>query len=374
MKPLLVFAATVGLGCSAVAQRPTIYQARTALEIQGDGPTYVFNRVSGLIGLPSGGSAVLSTDARSVLVFDAAGRHVKSFGGNGSGPGEFRNPGMMGQIGDSLWVWDRSLSRVTVFTLDGAMVRTIPVTVSGDGVLFRDGAVGIFTIRRYSGPFGQPDSLSVWRQPPGGSPPEPQSRIFNIYAPHRLLRYPIGGRQVVGRQPFDDETLMVTASNGSGFAVIDRAVPARGPKLSVGIRRFDHRGRLIFEHRVAVDAIPLGSAEVDDAIRQLQRGTTDPQLTSVIRQALFVPKFLPPVSSALLGRDGTVWLRMAQRTDATLQRWLVTGSRGEPLQEVLADKHFWPVDANGLTVWGLVLNEDQAVSVRKVSLEARSVP
>ena len=64
-------------------------------------------------------------DAR-VLRFDKDGRFIKSWGGKGTGPGEFQvahgiDIDAMGQ----LWVADRENQRIQIFTPDGAYVREI---------------------------------------------------------------------------------------------------------------------------------------------------------------------------------------------------------------------------------------------------------
>ncbi len=48
-----------------------------------------------------------------------------TIGGEGDGPGEFRRPTAMGWLSDTLWVADRSLSRLSFFHTDGTFLRSV---------------------------------------------------------------------------------------------------------------------------------------------------------------------------------------------------------------------------------------------------------
>ena len=74
----------------------------------------------------SGTVYVLDPEAEGIHVFDAAGPYRGLIGRAGSGPGEFRNTGWSGWLGDTLWVTDPALRRVTFFRTDGTVVRIDP--------------------------------------------------------------------------------------------------------------------------------------------------------------------------------------------------------------------------------------------------------
>jgi DNA-binding beta-propeller fold protein YncE len=61
-----------------------------------------------------------------VLKFDAQGRFIKSWGGKGTGPGQFQVAHAIAIDREGLlWVADRENQRVEIFTADGAFVREI---------------------------------------------------------------------------------------------------------------------------------------------------------------------------------------------------------------------------------------------------------
>ncbi|MFN2317434.1 MAG: hypothetical protein ABR551_09505 [Gemmatimonadales bacterium] len=87
-----------------------------------DDPHYDFLRVfSGTI-LPTGEIAVVVSASREIRVFDAAGQWLRNIGRDGEGPGEMRGPGFMTRVGDTLFVPDGQLGRMSAFSTDGAFL------------------------------------------------------------------------------------------------------------------------------------------------------------------------------------------------------------------------------------------------------------
>ena len=71
--------------------------------------------------------------SQEIRVFDTTGRHLKTFGGSGEGPGEFqRLSGVYRFLGDSLAAFDGQLFRTTIFPLKSGNPRTILNRVEGN--------------------------------------------------------------------------------------------------------------------------------------------------------------------------------------------------------------------------------------------------
>lgn len=87
--------------------------------------THQFHRVTSAIRLPGRRIAVADGGSREIRLFAADdGSHLRTFGGQGEGPGEFRGIAFIVLIaGDSLLVWDPALDRGTIFDLDGNLGR-----------------------------------------------------------------------------------------------------------------------------------------------------------------------------------------------------------------------------------------------------------
>jgi hypothetical protein len=103
--------------------------------IDGSEP-YQFHQVVSALRLPGDTIAVLDGGSAEIRFFGPQGRHVRTAGGAGEGPGELSHPVWMRPIrGDSLAVWQWNVMRLSFLDRDGAYGRTVQI-VSGDpGVL-----------------------------------------------------------------------------------------------------------------------------------------------------------------------------------------------------------------------------------------------
>lgn len=90
--------------------------------VSGDSQ-YQFHRIQDVTRLEDGAVVVLDVPGR-LRLFDSSGAYLWTSGGKGGGPGEFRYPVIVQEIGgDSLVVWDGVANRLSVFTRDGMFAR-----------------------------------------------------------------------------------------------------------------------------------------------------------------------------------------------------------------------------------------------------------
>ncbi|MGD2120113.1 MAG: hypothetical protein PVJ76_00140 [Gemmatimonadota bacterium] len=86
---------------------------------EGEEP-YQLHRARGSVLLEDGRVVVLNGGSQELRYYDPEGRFLKSVGGLGEGPGEFRDPANLRKTADgNLQVWDRSLMRVSIFGIEG---------------------------------------------------------------------------------------------------------------------------------------------------------------------------------------------------------------------------------------------------------------
>lgn len=91
-----------------------------------DSGPYQFSFVSRGLLLDDGGFAVAEMSANEVRIFDSNGRHLRTIGRTGRGPGEFLSlTGIFEYPGDSIVVYDQRERRATVLPLDGGTPRVI---------------------------------------------------------------------------------------------------------------------------------------------------------------------------------------------------------------------------------------------------------
>ena len=98
-----------------------------------DGPEeYLLFQVSGARQLSNGNIVIANAGTGELRFYDPNGRHVRSIGGEGDGPGEFRSMGEPWPLGsDSIAIWDSRNARLTVFDIDGEFGRSFrldPIT------------------------------------------------------------------------------------------------------------------------------------------------------------------------------------------------------------------------------------------------------
>jgi hypothetical protein len=88
---------------------------------------YTFNRVGGMAIATDGTTFVVDAGDQLVKVYSARGAFLRSFGRQGSGPGEFMLPGRIVLSGDTVIVFDVRQSRVSRFNREGDHISTEPL-------------------------------------------------------------------------------------------------------------------------------------------------------------------------------------------------------------------------------------------------------
>ena len=92
----------------------------------GEAP-YLFSRVSGAIRFEDGRIVVADRGSAELRFFGQDGAFIRSAGREGEGPGEFSSLDFVGRYGDSIVTYDERLTRIQVFSGEGAFARSIPV-------------------------------------------------------------------------------------------------------------------------------------------------------------------------------------------------------------------------------------------------------
>jgi len=90
--------------------------------VEGD-EKYLLSQVAGVRRLSDGRIAVLDAGSYRVRVYDSSGRHLMDLGGEGDGPSEFRFPQFLGQVSDTLFVYEHVGGDLTWFSPDGQFLR-----------------------------------------------------------------------------------------------------------------------------------------------------------------------------------------------------------------------------------------------------------
>ena len=132
---------------------------------EGGGAHQLF-RVGGATRLSDGRIVVANAGTGELRVFDAAGAHLGSWGGQGDGPGEFgpMSPSAVRPwAGDSLMARDPFRGRIAIFSADGSFGRALRLQGGYASVvgLLPDGMALGATLTTYSG--GSPGTVELTR-------------------------------------------------------------------------------------------------------------------------------------------------------------------------------------------------------------------
>ena len=274
-----------------------------------------FSTIRGMGRLSDGSVAVLDRASAEIRIFDPDGRHVRSMGRRGEGPGEFRSAWKLWVLpGDTLWAGDYRPWRYNVFTRDGEWVRAVQMKpVYGNpsrrgGVL--DNGVSVNTVERHPVPrdFGTPDTVVVEVHGPDGERLATLGRILHTtYGPHGMY------------QIFTASALV--EAGGSTIAL--------GRTTETEVRLLDDELRVRRILRWSDSDRDVRGADVrawrDDYIER--RGGRDspdwrPLDEEVVSGEVPAADVFPAFSYVEIGRDGRVWVLPYRKPREERRRWM----------------------------------------------------
>ena len=272
-----------------------------------------FSTVRGVGRLSDGSVAVLDRLSAEIRIFDANGRHVRSMGRRGEGPGEFRSAWKLWVLpGDTLWAGDYRPWRYNVFTADGEWVRAVemqPPYINPSrrgGVL--DTGVSITTIdkRAETRDYQVPDTVEVEIHGRDGQRLATLDRILHtVYGP-------IGMYQIF---------------TPSGVIEAKGHTIALGRTTDAEVRLLDDELRLRRIVRWSVSGRDVTRADVrawrDDYLERAAGSPfQDETAIAVERNEVPAADVFPAFSAVEIGRDGRVWILPYQRPRAEPPRWM----------------------------------------------------
>ena len=332
------------------------------------------------LALDSDGSLYLS-DFRfpAVLHLEASGALRQTIGRGGAGPGEFYSLLKLGLCHDSLWVVDPGQVRVTLFPRRGRGAVTIPYGAYAHVVRGS---------RRPQSRQGTPVTLL----PDGGmlvqenlplsnDPAEGMSRTLLLQTDralgvrdtvaqfsmlHSTMVFVYDDGETHFRQPFSDDPMYATSSDGSVLVMVSR-VAANGSaeqEFTVAVQR---DGRPAVQRTISYRPRALPARVVDSVVREMANprdyeGPPLPITSDSVRRRLFRPRYYPPVEQVAVGRDGSVWLkvRFADGPSAANEaEWLLLSPRGFPMGRVTMPANFRLLEADGGALYGVEGDPDE---------------
>lgn len=290
--------------------------------LEGD-PRYEFVNVIAAVRLEDGSIAVLDRSTKQISIFAPTGEFIRAIGGEGEGPGEYRQPVALWRVSsDTLAVFDPTLSRVSLTTAHGTwigsnVVRAISTPVPRGS--FGTGALLVLDINPDLQSYGMADYWKV-----------------SIEGLDSIGRFPnlenIAERDVQRITSQDNPLIPRYRRVGAGGHSIFTS-PNNQYKVEVRDTTAMIRAILRWQGRdLAVSA--EGVARVKDVIldrvaesrRQDHRRTLDQQ---------FVDDTYPAFGDLLVDHEGRAWLQMyRQPFDSGDDAWIVVSAEPKIIAEV----------------------------------------
>jgi hypothetical protein len=308
-----------------------------SLEAPGEGEA-PFHEISSIVLLSNGRLAVADQTQR-IVVLDADGSLLASFGGRGDGPGEFRRMGWIQPIhGDSLIAYDPVLGRGSVFSTEGAHARTIVPEPRAGGS----------RPPRLLGVFENGDLLASEQllapPPDGGSGIIRPDMIVTRHGPDGTF--------------LDSLTLLPADERVVAQGVLVNLPFLRSTSVAIDGNRF---------HAATGDDFVVGTYDQDGALVQTVR--RDVELRPVTEEVLasvevakplvpLLPTHLPAVSDILSDPLGRLWVGSnIPELDEAGVAWRVFDSGGELIHNVPMPHKFRPLDVGATSIVGIWTGE-----------------
>ena len=317
---------------------------RLTPDLRVDGETNDLSAITFVQVGRTGAIAIGQEQDAQVLLFSATGQRLASTGRSGSGPGEFRQIFFRaGWLGDSLWVFDRGLYRLSILSPAGRVIRTFRIPSAFDQSRY---LLKTRVLQPFFGWVGAGDTLfySALRY-------DADSVLH-----HLLMRGSTAGalRGIVAEYTtrpdcawvssagFCAEPKWAASPTGERFAIVTSSAPQQR-RGAFTATMASARGDTLFsrEYLVATDRI----APSDIASR-----TLDPRELPAVRAF----ERFEPMTDVIIGRDSALWIGRDGHAGRT---YVVIDGSGNTIGSVHFAKKVRVMASDRTHVW--TVEEDQ---------------
>jgi hypothetical protein len=367
-RPVLLSVLTMGgAGAHEVhSQEPGgwVLTPRVSIGQENGPPEYTFAQIATVAAAPDGTIFVLDAGEHRVRTYDAGGRHLTTFGRQGSGPGEFQGAGRM--IVDSIvYVFDGPQQRYSAFSHSGEHRRTErlpspPGTALAGLIPLRHGLwLGTRAARMSLGhpshdpnhgvvllhPGGRTDSVAVYHS--GAT----LWHLRGATVPWGIAKAEFGAGGAVA---VHGDSLVATADGYGGVVRWFRVTPA-------GLT--DLRAR-----RMNVGSDPITRADLRAVERRLveRRRRTGGSIGPI---ELIAPPRWSVASEMLFASDGSLWVRNGMSAEG--EAWMVFDAEGTVVGRPRLPAGFHLHAVRGRDLYGVAATAGRAPVVVVYRLERR---
>lgn len=329
----------------AEGDEPYMFAAPVALEVDATGRLYV-----------------LDAQASQLRTFSADGKHVRSVGGQGAGPGELKQPmGMAAAPDGALWVVDPGNGRFTVFDTSGAVRETVR-RASGlamfpwPGRFDRQGRLWDVS----TGPGGMSGPPALLRVEPASGKVQPVNLPAFTPAQFSTTNGPVS---VSAPVPFAPSLVWTLDAEGRVWSgVSDR----------YRLRLHDPAGDTVRVVERAAAPVEVAASERDSLPAQLKWFTDQGGRIDLSR----VPRHKPAFVSIRTDDQGWLWVRPelpATERNAAFDVFDPDGRYQGRLALPIQHQDPMPLVIRGDRIYAVVLNDEGVPQVVRFRIEGRSL-
>jgi hypothetical protein len=353
---------------------------RTAQIGVADGEAeYQFFRVGDMVRLDDGTIVVLNTGTAELRFYTADGVHLRTVGGRGEGPGEYRSPSTLVRLhNDTLVVFGFADGRLTWLTSEGDFIRSQPVD---RGAIVNLGAqfgashgARLLPDMSYLLPLMQSGDVDIYHGVV--RPPEGYAWAPNDLSDAKLLGWFPGIEQInLGSMERADflvlpfSRMTVHAAGGDPLEIYI------GTNDDFEIRKYSRAGELRALVRKAHTPVPVteeAMAQWSQRARENMQPRYDEAGIDRRLGQLPVPSSLPPYGQLHVDELGNLWVQEYQVESADSARYFVFDSAGQLTASVAFDGGIVPMHIGGDNVLAVFRDADQVEYVRSYRLQRES--
>lgn len=334
-----------------------------------------FNRIHSILLRADQGFVVADQGNNALLFFDKNGRHLRTRGGAGGGPGEYRDIIATGLLpGDSVVVVDGIQRRISVLSPGGVFVRSFridaPFEGGGSPTRALTTAVGDVVIG-----FSEVTTMA-----PRKDAIRFGERLF-VFSSTGERRTGDDGLRLAGSEHFVQKVppqmggvaywdlafgrKLTVRKAGTGLAVGD------GTRWAVDLRRVSD-GALVRTYVIERAVTPVRESDIAVFRAAAVRGEEGSArlITEKMASEMPYPKSMPAFRRFEVDPDGRVWLQEYTPTRAERELWVVVDPRSEEVRATRMPRRFTPLAFSPTSVFGVWRDDDDVQRVRVYELEA----
>jgi hypothetical protein len=347
---------------------PAVRLERT-LQFGGDfaEPNYSLERPTRIAVSRAGDLYVLDDGESSVKVYDASGRFIRRFGRKGGGPGEFQ--WMTGlHVNSDVRVTDMVQRRMTIFSLDGQLLRTEPLLAPDDRVL------GEAVPLRHGWNVGTSNAQLKLE---GGGATSRENMQIVLYAFSRaetdtVFQYRSSAAAFHPRNaPLPAGIASTHLGQGGAYAVLGDSIVAVADGYTGSVRWYRATPAGLVAYRTR--QLPSRSVPTTDAdIRRIERRLRgEGNGSSLPRQLVFnAPPRSSIASEALFSDDGSLWVRNTPEAE-TGHVWTVFDRAGNISIRLQMPRGFDLKHVRGQNLYGFGRTSNDAALVQVYRMQPR---